>query len=153
MNRFSFVTLAAASALSLGALSAQAQTPSSSTSSRSTYQTAPDATRSSSSTTTTTTSSQNTAAVNDTKLNQFADAYVAVQKVQKEASTQLSAESDASKTQQVQTEAQARIVDAIQKNGLQLDEYNQIAQLINADDDLRTRAVERIQQKATPVTP
>ncbi len=131
MNRFSFVTLAAVSALSFGALSAQAQSS------------APSA-----STATTTTSGQNTA-VTDTKLNQFADAYVAVQKVQKEASTELSSDADASKTQQVQTEAQARIVDAIQKNGLQLDEYNQIAQLINADDDLRTRAVQQIQRKAT----
>lgn len=138
MNRLSFVTLAAASVLGLAALSAQAQTPTASTAAKST-----------SSTTTTTTSSQNTGAVTDTKLNQFADAYVAVQKVQKEASTQLSANADAAKTQQVQSDAQVRIADAIQKNGLQLDEYNQIAQLINADDDLRTRAVERIQQKAT----
>jgi ABC-type glycerol-3-phosphate transport system substrate-binding protein len=147
MKRISLITLAAASALSFGALSAQAQSsaPAASRSSS-------DATRSTSTTTTTTTSSQGTAAVTDSKLNQFADAYVAVQKVQKEASTQLSADADASKTEQVQTEAQARIVDAIQKNGLQLDEYNQIAQLINADDDLRTRAVERIQQKTT-VTP
>ena len=78
--------------------------------------------------------------VDEVQINKFADAYVAVQSIQKDAAAQPSAAQDAKATE-------ALMVNAIKKTGLQVDEFNQIAQLMNTDLDLRNRIAGKVQER------
>lgn len=89
-------------------------------------------------------------AVDDKKLEQFADAYLAIQALQKEAATQQSATKDPNAAQQQQSELQGKMTDAVQKSGLQVNEFNQIAQAMVTDVDLRQRVIAKVQQRANP---
>ena len=90
-----------------------------------------------------------TAAVDDSKLEKFADAYVAIQGLQKEAATAPSNTADASAAQQKQAELQGKMADAVQKSGLQVNEFNQIAQAMVTDVDLRQRVIAKVQQRSS----
>ena len=89
------------------------------------------------------------ATVDDSKLEKFADAYVAIQGLQKEAATAQSASPDPSVTQQKQAELQGKMADAVQKTGLQVNEFNQIAQAMVTDVDLRQRVIAKVQQRSS----
>ncbi len=78
--------------------------------------------------------------VDEVKINQFADAYVAVQAIQKNAAAQPTTAQDPQTTQ-------ALMVNAIKKSGLQVDEFNQIAQLMNTDLELRNKIAGKVQER------
>ena len=89
------------------------------------------------------------ATVDDSKLEKFADAYVAIQGLQKEAATAPSASPDATAAQQKQAELQGKMADAVQKSGLQVNEFNEIAQAMVTDVDLRQRVIAKVQQRSS----
>lgn len=100
----------------------------------------------------TTTSAAETAAVpttsasfSDAKLERFADAYVAVQQVQKDAAGQ-GAGGDASGT--ASSDLQSKMKAAVEQTGLQVEEFNQIAQQMVTDLDLRSKVAEKVQARA-----
>ena len=71
------------------------------------------------------------------------DAFVATQKdmagIQKKYSQKLQANQDKpKKAMEVQQEAQQKMVEAVQDNGLELEKYNQIVRLAQYDADFRT---------------
>jgi len=89
-----------------------------------------------------------TTPVAEAKVDQFATAYVAVQAIQSKASQQLSATSDVTKANAVKEAAEGEMIKAVERSGLQVDEFNQIAQLMTSDEGLRTRVIEKVQQRS-----
>jgi heme-binding NEAT domain protein len=83
-------------------------------------------------------------AVEEKKIDQFADAYIAVQEIQSQASQQLSATTDAQKADKVKQDAQNQMIQAVERSGLQIEEFNQIVQAMASDTSLRERVSERI---------
>jgi len=86
-------------------------------------------------------------AVEDKKIDQFADAYLAVQKIQVSANEQLGATNDAAKADQVKQTAESQMIEAVKKSGLQIEEFNQIVQAMATDQDLRTKVSDRIGER------
>lgn len=80
--------------------------------------------------------------VSDAMLEKFADAYMAVQEIQKEAGQSASAASSSGGDVQVKMKA------AVEQTGLQVEEFNQIAQQMVSDLDLRARVAEKLQARA-----
>lgn len=85
--------------------------------------------------------------LDETKLDKFVDAYVAVQGIQKEAVQKQSAASDQDAAKELAAETQAKMTDAVEKSGLHVDEFNSIAQLMVSDTDLRARVNAKLQQR------
>lgn len=89
-----------------------------------------------------------TAAVPDAKIDQFATAYVAVQQIQAKTTEQLNTTPDTEKANQVKAAAENAMIQAVQQSGLQVDEFNQIAQLMASDVALRSKVIEKVQQRS-----
>ena len=91
--------------------------------------------------------SPTTAVVQDAKIDQFADAYVQVQGIQEQASQQLSSTSDAEAANEVKANAEAQMIQAVERSGLKVEEFNEIVQAMVADADLRSKVVSKIEQR------
>jgi len=83
----------------------------------------------------------------ESQLRSFAKAYVEVQKIREFYKPQLGTTQDPQKTTQIEREAKSKISEAIVKEGLTLDSYGQIVQTANADDALRRRIIELIDEE------
>lgn len=90
---------------------------------------------------------QATMPIEDQKVEQFADAYVAVQKIQQEAATKLDDATDPAKQQQAQAAVENEMIAAVEKTGLKLEEFNSIVQTMTADANLRARVVAEIRER------
>lgn len=89
-----------------------------------------------------------TMAIDDKKIDQFADAYVAVQKIQANAASELdSAAGDPAKQQQTQQRVENEMIAAVERTGLKLEEFNGIVQTMQADANLRQRVVAKIRER------
>lgn len=88
------------------------------------------------------------ATVPDAKIDQFATAYVAVQSIQAQASQQLAATTDTKKADDLKANAESQMIKAVEKSGLQVDEFNQIASLMASDLTLRNKVLEKVQQRS-----
>lgn len=86
-------------------------------------------------------------AVQEAKIDQFADAYVQVQGIQEQASQQLSSTSDAEAANEVKANAEAQMIQAVERSGLKVEEFNEIVQAMVADADLRSKVVSKIEQR------
>lgn len=80
-------------------------------------------------------------------LEQFADAYVAVGDVHSEYSERLQEAEGTDDAQSVQQEANDRMVEAIEEQGLEVQEYSEIAAALERDPDLRERVVGMIEER------
>ena len=109
---------------------------------------APDAATAPESTTTEPSATTATAPVTDAKIDQFATAYVAVQQIQAKTSEKLNTTPDTEKANQVKAAAENEMIQAVQQSGLQVDEFNQIAQLMASDVALRSKVIEKVQQRS-----
>ncbi len=87
------------------------------------------------------------AAVEDKKIDQFADAYIAVQQIRSQATQQLSATTDEQKAQEVKENAESQMIQAVQRTGLQIEEFNQIVQAMASDASLRDKVSGRIDER------
>ena len=86
--------------------------------------------------------------VNEQKIEQFADAYVAVQTIQTKAAKELdSSSNDPAKQQQTQQAVEKEMIAAVERTGLKLEEFNSIVQTMTADADLRARVVAEIRER------
>ncbi|NLJ93434.1 MAG: DUF4168 domain-containing protein [Aeromonadales bacterium] len=83
---------------------------------------------------------QQAAPVSDGDLKKFVDASEDVAKIRDEFSQKLNNADDQEKAQQLQQEAQDKMLDAVQKSGLDAMKYNEIATQIQADPQLQQRA-------------
>ena len=143
--------LCGAAAIAASVSWAQSPEPPTSTSSATT----PTATEAPAVTDSTTPPSQTTtpnatagATLDEQKIDQFADAYVAVQKIQTSAASELdSTAGDPAKQQQAQAKVENEMIAAVEKTGLKLEEFNGIVQTMSADADLRARVVAKIRER------
>jgi Domain of unknown function (DUF4168) len=88
------------------------------------------------------------ATLDDQKIEQFADAYVAVQKIQTEAASEIDKSSaDPAQQQQTQAAVENQMIAAVERTGLKLEEFNGIVQTMTADADLRARVVAKIRER------
>lgn len=89
-----------------------------------------------------------TVAIDEKKMDQFAEAYVEVQKIQQNAASELnSAAADPAKQQQTQAKVENEMIAAVERTGLKLEEFNGIVQTMSADADLRAKVVEKIRKR------
>ena len=92
----------------------------------------------------------NTAAsaqISDQKIEQFADAYVAVQTIQEKAANDLQTAKEPAQADQVKAKAESDMIAAVEKSGLKVDEFNQIVETMTANADVRERVAAKLQER------
>lgn len=91
--------------------------------------------------------SPSAAAVPEQKIDQFAEAYVAVEGIQTQAAQQISSAADQEAANAVKVNAETEMIKAVERSGLKVEEFNEIVQAMTADAQLRTKVVEKIEQR------
>lgn len=90
---------------------------------------------------------QQTIEVDDQALEQFAEAYLDVQEINQELEAELQqVGDDPQKAQQLQQEYSAQMTQAVRDRDLEVQEYRNIINAINADEELRGRFIETLQE-------
>jgi|GEM_PF-2420707 len=89
--------------------------------------------------------SSSTTNIDEAKLDKFVSAYSEVLQLQKEANDKQTTTADPSANQSLAAETQAKMTSAVQRSGLEIDEFNQIAQQMLKDEDLRSRIAAKMQ--------
>ncbi len=87
------------------------------------------------------------AQIDQKKVEQFADAYVEVQTIQQKANAELESAADPAAADQVKTTAQSDMIAAVERSGLQIEEFNQIVASMAADPELRSRVSAEVQKR------
>lgn len=87
------------------------------------------------------------APIEEHKIDQFADAYLAIEKIHADAATQLETTSDPKAAHRVKADAEAQIIEAVEQSGLRLEEFNQIAELMAVDVELRNRVARKVEER------
>lgn len=85
--------------------------------------------------------------IDQTKVEQFADAYVEVQTIQQKANEELESTTDPAQADQVKSTAQSDMIAAVERSGLKVEEFNQIVASMAADPELRTRVSAEVQKR------
>ena len=85
------------------------------------------------------------APIEEQKLNQFAEAFLAIEEIH----TQVAEELDEVETtaDAVKAKAEQRVIQAVERSGLELDEFNQIAERTAMDVELRARIVKKLEER------
>jgi hypothetical protein len=94
------------------------------------------------------TESQKSVLVSDEKLDQFVDAMTDVIAIRDEVSAELEATEDTAEAQQLQRDAQVRMIEAVENSGLTLEEYNQIAAMMGSDPELQEKINSKVQESS-----
>lgn len=89
------------------------------------------------------------AGIDDAQLKSFARVYVQIEKIRDTYAPQLKQSQDSQKNIEIQKEAKSKIDDALSKEGMTAESYSQIVQIVSADNALRSKAVEMINQERT----
>lgn len=85
--------------------------------------------------------------VSEEKIGQFAEAYIQVETIQTQAAEQLSSATDAESANAVKVNTETEMIQAVERSGLQVEEFNEIVQAMNVDPQLRTRVLEKIEER------
>jgi hypothetical protein len=84
--------------------------------------------------------------MNDRTLDRFAEAYVAIRRIQSDFADQLGEVEEREKARELQQEAQEKMVTAVEEAGLSVSEYNQVARRMQNDPELREKVEQRTRQ-------
>ena len=87
------------------------------------------------------------APLKEEKINQFAEAYVAVEEVHAKAAAELKTTTDAVAANEVKAKAETRMIQAIERTGLQLQEFNQLVELCAVDPALRKVVASKVEER------
>ena len=87
------------------------------------------------------------APLEEEKINQFADAYIAVEEVHVNAAAELKKAPDPAAANEVRANAETRMIQAIERTGLHLQEFNQIVELCALDPALRARVANKVEER------
>lgn len=82
------------------------------------------------------------------KIEQFVDAMTEVREIRDEAAAELERADDTQQAQQVQQDAQIRMIEAVENAGLSVEEYNQIAMMMSSDPELQQRVSSRLEERS-----
>lgn len=85
--------------------------------------------------------------VDQQTLEAAAKAYLDIQEIRDEFLPQIEGATDQNQAQQLQQQANERMVAAIEDNDLELDEYNEIIQAITQNDQLRSQFLGLVEQE------
>lgn len=85
--------------------------------------------------------------IEDKKIEQFADAYVAVQTIQQKAAAQLQSAKDPQAADKVKATAESDMIAAVERSGLQVPEFNKIVERMASDNEVRSRVAAKLQQR------
>ena len=85
--------------------------------------------------------------IEDKKLDQFADAYLAVQTIQQKAATELQAAKDPQAADKVKATAESDMIAAVERSGLQVPEFNKIVERMASDTEVRSRVAAKLQER------
>ncbi|MCC5869432.1 MAG: DUF4168 domain-containing protein [Gammaproteobacteria bacterium] len=85
--------------------------------------------------------------IDDATLDQFANAFLEVQTIQTSASQEMEQVTDQAQAQDIQQRAQDEMVQAVIDTGLSVEDYNQIAQQMNTDAELREDIMARLEEQ------
>ena len=85
--------------------------------------------------------------IEDKKLDQFADAYLAVQTIQQNAATQLQNAKDPQQADKVKATAESDMIAAVERSGLQVPEFNKIVERMASDTEMRSRVAAKLQER------
>lgn len=88
------------------------------------------------------------AAVDDGTIEKFADAFVEVQRVREALTVELQRVEDEDKANAMVQEARNEMVAAVEDKGLSVDEYNQVANQMDSNPDLRERVVAALEERS-----
>ena len=83
--------------------------------------------------------------VSQAQLEQFVDAQHSITEIRDEYTQKLQAAEDQEAQQELQMEANEAMTDAVESSGLNVDDFNEIAMALQADEQLRDRYMELIQ--------
>lgn len=89
------------------------------------------------------------APLEDRKLDQYADAYLQIEEIEKQASAQLQEAKEPAAAVAIKEKAEGAIIEAIERSGLKLDEFNQITEVASLDEGVRLKIVDRVQKRRT----
>lgn len=81
------------------------------------------------------------------KIDRFADAYIAVEAIQTNAAQKLRRTEDPQKAFEVKADAEGEIIEAVERSGLKLDEFNEISEMMAADRELRLKIADRVRER------
>lgn len=87
------------------------------------------------------------APLEDKKLDQFADAYIAIESIHAQAAAELERTTDPDEANKVKERAETQIIEAVERSGLRLEEFNQIAELMKIDEAVRAKITTRIEKR------
>lgn len=87
--------------------------------------------------------------VGEPEVRKFAEIYVEIEKKRGELSREMANSETQQEAQDIEVRMQDEIVSAIQNRGWTLDQYNQVANAINNDPQLREQAISHIKQMGT----
>lgn len=82
----------------------------------------------------------------DDKIEQFAASFGEIMEIRQEFSAKLEQTDDADKARKLQQEASQQMVGVIEDHDISVNEYNAIAQQMQADPELRNRVIALLQQ-------
>lgn len=91
--------------------------------------------------------SQQSTTVSDEKIDQFAEAYVAVEGIQTQAAQQMSSAADQEAANAVKVNAETEMIKAVERSGLKVEEFNAIVQAMTSDVELRNKVVQKIEER------
>jgi glucose/arabinose dehydrogenase len=84
--------------------------------------------------------------VADAELNKAAAAYVQIAKIQKEFQESLQTAPDPDQKQELQQKANKKMIQAVEKEGMDVTTYSQVIAAVKSDDNLREKFMERLQE-------
>jgi hypothetical protein len=87
------------------------------------------------------------APLEEKKIDQFADAYLEIEEIHAQAAAELKQTTDSETANKVKAEAETKIIEAVERSGLRLEEFNQIAELMAVDVALRAKIADRVEQR------
>jgi GTP1/Obg family GTP-binding protein len=89
----------------------------------------------------------NSTQISDKELGAFAKAYAEIQQIRSQYEPSLQKTKDAKESERLQQEANAKLKKTLDKQGLSVDRYNKIYAAVNANADLRRKALKLVEQE------
>ena len=86
--------------------------------------------------------------IEDKKIEQFADAYLAVQTIQQKAAAELQTAKDPQQADKVKANAESDMIAAVERSGLQVPEFNKIVERMASDTEVRSRVAAKLQERS-----
>ena len=80
----------------------------------------------------------------DQQLNRFADSYIDILEIQQVFTAKLERAEEPQQAQELQQEANQKMIGAIEDNGLNVQEYTEIARAMDTDHDLREQVIQLV---------